>query len=301
VEKRKLGKTELVVSRLGVGLAEIGHPVSLAREANVAQVLNMALDSGINFLDTAACYGISEELIGRTIAARRDEFILSTKAGHVAGAYVGQPWRAETIVDSIERSLDRMKTDHLDVVHLHSCDVDVLERGDVIRTLQDAKQAGKTRYIGYSGDNEAARWAVESNLFDTLQTSFNLVDQQARLQLFHLAQDRGMGIIAKRPIANAAWGRQKSPSAYASEYHRRALIMMEPGPIPGDPDDPVLLSLGFTLAHDAVTTAIVGTSSPEHMQANIRLVEHELPIAREAVTELQRRFQQLGASWSQEG
>jgi aryl-alcohol dehydrogenase-like predicted oxidoreductase len=77
--------------------------------------------------------------------------------------------------------------------------------------------------------------------------------------------------------------------------------MMEPGPIPGDPDDPVLLSLGFTLAHDAVTTAIVGSSSPEHMQANIRLVEHELPIAREAVTELQRRFQQLGAGWSQEG
>jgi len=301
MKRKRLGKTELLVSHLGMGLAEIGHPRTLAHEKEVARVLNIALDRGINFLDTAACYGISEELIGRSVATRRDEFILSTKAGHVTGEYTGAPWTYQTIADSIERSLVRIKTDHLDVVHLHSCNVEVLERGEVIRALQDARQAGKTRFIGYSGDNEAAQWAVESGLFDTLQTSFNLVDQQARLRLFPLAIERDMGIIAKRPIANAAWGRQTSPSGYAEEYHRRAQIMIEQGPIPGAAEDPILLALGFTLAHEAVSTAIVGTSSPEHMEANIRQVEHELPIVQESIKELENRFQQLGAHWPQEG
>jgi aryl-alcohol dehydrogenase-like predicted oxidoreductase len=301
MEKRKLGKTDLKVSRLGVGLAEIGHRLTMAEEERAARVLNTALDNGISFLDTAACYGISEELIGRTVAARRGEFVLSTKAGHVVGNYTGRPWTARTITDSIERSLVRMNTDHLDIVHLHSCDVGVLERGDVIRALQDAKQAGKTRYIGYSGDNESARWAVESGQFDTLQTSFNLVDQQARFQLFALARERGMGIIAKRPIANAAWGAEQSPSGYASEYYRRVQIMAEEGPIPGAPGDPILLALGFTLAHDAVDAAIVGTSDPEHMRSNIRWMELELPIASEAVRELERRFNEFGSGWLQEG
>jgi aryl-alcohol dehydrogenase-like predicted oxidoreductase len=300
METRELGNTGLTVSRLGVGLAEIGG-LSIGEVATAAQVLNTALDNGITFLDTAACYGNSEELVGLSVAERRDEFVLSTKAGHVAGDYTGRSWTAETVRDSIERSLRRLRTDHLDVVHLHSCSVEVLERGDVIRALQDAKQAGKTLCIGYSGDNEAAAWAVESGLFDTLQASYNLVDQQARNELLPKAQQQGMGIIAKRPIANAAWGAETSPSGYADEYHRRAQIMAEEGPIPGAPENPILLALGFTLANPAIDTAIVGTRNPEHMQANIRWVERELPIAEEAVEALRRRFEELGANWRQEG
>lgn len=288
------------VSRLGVGLSEIGS-LSLDQTASAARVLNTALDNGINFFDTAACYGNSEELVGRAVGERRNEFFLSTKAGHVAGDYVGRSWTAETVRDSIERSLRRLQTDHLDVVHLHSCGIQVLERGDVIQALQDAKQAGKTRYIGYSGDNESAVWAVESGLFDTLQTSYNLVDQQARGQLLPRAEEQGMGIIAKRPIANAAWGAETSPSSYADEYHRRAQIMADEGPIPGAPADPILLALSFTLGHEAIDTAIVGTTNPEHMGANIRLVERALRIPEEANEELRRRFDELGAGWSQEG
>jgi aryl-alcohol dehydrogenase-like predicted oxidoreductase len=298
MEQRRLGNTNLKVSRLGVGLAEIGS-LSLGQMGVARRMLNTALDNGINFFDTAACYGNSEELVGRAVAERRGEFYLSTKAGHAAGAYSGRSWTAETVRDSIERSLRRLRTDHLDVVHLHSCGVQVLERGDVIQALQDAKQAGKTRYIGYSGDNEAAAWAVKSGLFDTLQTSYNPVDQRARSQLFPRAEEQGVGIIAKRPIANAAWGTETSPSSYAAEYHRRAQIIAEKGPISGAPDDPILLALGFTLAHEAIDTAIIGTSDPEHMKANIRLVEQALPIAGEAVQELQRRFDELGVGWSQ--
>jgi hypothetical protein len=109
-----------------------------------------------------------------------------------------------------------------------------------------------------------------------------------------------MGIIAKRPIANAAWAAASSPSGYAAEYYRRAQIMAEGGPIPEATDDPILLALGFVLAHKAVDTAIVGTSDPEHMKANVRMAERQLPISEGAVQELQRRFEEMGSSWSQE-
>jgi aryl-alcohol dehydrogenase-like predicted oxidoreductase len=297
MEMRTLGKTGLEVSRLGVGLAEIGS----SDVSRAAKVLNTALDAGINFLDTAACYGDSEALIGRAVADRRDEFVLATKAGHVTGGYEGEAWTAETVRDSIDRSLRRLRTAHLDIVQLHTCSVEVLERGEVIEVLQAAKQAGKVRAIGYSGDNEAALWAVQSGLFDTLQTSFNLVDQSARLKLFEPAVAQNMGIIAKRPIANGVWGASAAPSSYAEDYFERAQTMASLGPIPNAPDHRILLALGFTLAHEAVDTAIVGTQNPEHMRTNIAWVNNQLPIADEAVTALYERFERFAEdrNWRQ--
>jgi aryl-alcohol dehydrogenase-like predicted oxidoreductase len=299
MEKRSLGHTGLEVSRLGVGLAEIGHGLTFAQEAQAARVLNTALDAGINFLDTSACYGISEELIGRTIPHRRREYVLATKCGHVAGGYDGEEWTAQTIRDSIDRSLSRMRTDYVDLVQLHSCGVDVLERGEVIQALQEARQEGKTRYIGYSGDNKAAEWAIDSGVFDTLQTSFNLVDQRARSRLFPKAKAKGMGVIAKRPIANGAWGAIESPSGYADQYFERAQTMAAMGPLPDAIEHRILLALGFTFAHDQVDTIIVGTRNPDHMTENIEWVHTRLPIDATVVQELQRRFEQVGQDWVQ--
>lgn len=301
MEKKTLGKTGYTVSRLGVGLAEIGFQLSFSDAAEAAGVLNAALDAGINFLDTAACYGISEELIGRTVAHRRQEFVLATKCGHVTGSYAGEEWTAQTVNDSIDRSLDRLQTDYLDLVQLHSCGVDVLERGQVIQALQDARQAGKTRAIGYSGDNEAAAWAINSGVFDTLQTSFNLVDQRARTHLFRKAKAQGMGIITKRPIANGAWGASKSPSEYADQYFARAQQMMALGPLPMEIEHRILLALGFTFAHDEVDVIIVGTRNPDHMKSNIDWVDTKLPIDPVLVEELHSRFEKIGQDWVQLG
>jgi aryl-alcohol dehydrogenase-like predicted oxidoreductase len=287
MEMKTLGKTGLEVSRLGAGLAEMG---SLTDVSVVRRLLNLALDAGINFLDTAACYGDSEVLIGKTVADRRDEYILATKAGHVTEGYEGEAWTAETIRDSIERSLKRMRTDYVDLVQLHSCGVDILERGEVIQALLDAKQAGKVRFIGYSGDNEAARWAIDSGHFDTLQTSFNLLDQAPLEETLPRAEAAGMGVIIKRPIANAVWG---SPEGSGREtYRARAQAMQAQGPIPEAPADPIALALGFLLAHDEVDTAIVGTANPKHMCENIEIVAHDLPISSKAVEALHRRFEQ---------
>ena len=299
METRTLGNTELKISRLGVGLARIGAELTMADVDEAGQVLDRALDVGINFLDTAGCYGAAGEMVGRTIAHRRDEYVLATKCGHATGDLSGQPWTAQTIKGSVARSLARMKTDHLDLLQLHSCGLEVLQQGEVIEALLEAKRSGQTRFIGYSGDNEAALWAVESGLFDTLQTSYNVADQHARTRLFGPARAKGMGIIVKRPVANGAWGAQRIPYAYASEYFRRAQLMAQAGPIPGAPDDRILVATGFVFAHPDVDTAIVGTRNPSHMKANIEMFENRLPIPTEVVEELHRRFDQVEDNWLQ--
>ena len=298
---QKLGNTDITVSRLGVGLAEIGFELTHAEVQEAGAVLNAALDGGITFLDTAACYDISEELLGRTVASRRDEFALATKAGHVTGGYEGDAWTAQTVRDSIDRSLVRMKTDHVDLLQLHSCDVDVLERGDVIEELQAAQRAGKTRYIGYSGDNDAALWAVNSGHFDTLQTSFNLVDQKARFGLLEQAKAQGMGVIVKRPIANGAWGASKSPSGYADRYWERAGRMLEEGTLPEADENRIRLALSFTLSYAEVDTAIVGTRNPAHMRANLEWAAAGFSISAATREALITRFDALGRDWPQLG
>lgn len=296
MEKRTLGKTGLEVSRLGLGLAWIGFELTLNETRQAGDVINTALDAGINLLDTAACYGISEELIGRTVAHRRHEYYLATKCGHGG---TGADWSAQTVNENIDRSLKRMRTDYLDIVQLHSCGVHILEESDAVQALLDAKKAGKTRFIGHSGDNEAARWVIESGLFDTLQTSFNLIDQRARTRLFPAAEANDIGIIIKRPIANAVWRAAKSPSDYYDGYFERAKIMDAMGAIPGAPENRILLPMSFTFAHDAVDTAIVGTKNPENMRQNIELYNSGLSIPQEAVAELYRRFDQVGSDWGQ--
>ncbi len=305
MQKVQFGSTGFETSRLGVGLSEIGS-FELSDQAQATNVLNTALDNGINFLDTSACYGISEELVGNGVSQRRDDYFLATKAGHVARGYEGEAWTFQTVVDSIDRSLRLLQTDHVDVVQLHSCDIDVLEKGDAIRALQEAQQAGKTRFIGYSGDNESAHWAVDSGLFATLQTSYNLVEQRARTTgLLEKAIAKGMGTIIKRPIAGGVWGKSRPDAAdqtasnYNTPYLERAKSVRTLGPIENEPDDAILTSLGYTLSDPNANVSIVGTTNPSHMATNVRQIDNDLPIPDSVIAELNRRFEQLDKDWAQ--
>lgn len=298
MEKRQLGQTDMHISRLGIGLAEIGF--NRVEQDAADRLLNTALDRGINFLDTAIVYDISEDLVGRAVSHRRDEFYLATKCGNVAPTEA-ERWTAATVTANTDTSLKRLQVEHLDLVQLHSCSLEILQRGEVIEALKQAQQAGKTRYIGYSGDNDAALWAVESGHFDTLQTSFNLVDQKARYQLFDAIETHGLGLICKRPIGNGAWGAAASPSDYAQAYFERAEAMRALGDLPDAPANRILLALGFIFGHAVVDTAIVGTHNLNHLQSNIDMVENELPIAETTIAELHRRFDELGTDWPQRG
>ncbi len=304
MEKHLFGQTGMEVARLGIGLAEIGFELPENEESEAGRLLNMALDNGINFLDTAACYGISERTIGRTVSGRRDEYYLATKAGHSAGEPGWQEWTYRTIVDSVDRSLRLMNTDRLDLVQLHSCGIDVLEKGQVIKALQDVKTAGKTGHIGYSGDNEDAHWAVESGEFETLQTSFSIADQRARSTgLLKKAKDKGMGIILKRPIAGGSWQRARNSKGggrgYDEPYLQRSKKMASEGPISGEPSDSIQFSLAFVFAYPEPDVAIVGTKNSTHLERNLSLIKEGISISEEAIKELQTRFDRLDDNWRQ--
>ena len=308
METRILGNTGLEVSRLGIGLAAIGEEETFDTIKTVEVVLKTALDQGITFFDTAECYFYSEEMVGQSISDRRSEFLLATKCGHPAGLQESGEydidWSIEGILLTLDRSLKRLKTDYVDLLQLHSCGVEVLEQGEVIAALTKARDAGKTRFIGYSGDNEAAQWAVDSGHFDTLQTSFSLADQRPRNGLLQKAKAQGLGVIAKRPIANTAWGSPNSPTArlkfdpnYGDEYWKRTQAMAALGPINIPLNDRILMSLGFVMAHEEIDTAIVGTRNPEHLRSNIDLFNNHLPIDDAVIKDLYKRWNELDDGW----
>jgi aryl-alcohol dehydrogenase-like predicted oxidoreductase len=266
MERRRFGRTGMKVSLLGLGGSEIGYEG--ASQSTVDRLLGSALDAGLNVVDTAECYVRSEELIGAALGARRRECLLFTKCGHPDGWGAGD-WRPTSLLASIERSLRRLRTDHLDLVQFHSCDQGVLKRGEALRGLETARARGLTRFIGYSGDGAAARFAVESGAFDALQTSISIADQEALELTLPLAREHDMGVIAKRPIANVAWKTARRPSsgAYEFEYWRRLQELDYDFLRDGDS---VAIALRFTLSVPGVHTAIVGTARPGRFEENAR-------------------------------
>ena len=115
------------------------------------------LNAGVNFFDTAECYRNSEALIGKTVVHRHSEFVLATKAGHAVDEdfrrVPSENCTAETVRDSIDRSLVRLKTDYVDLFQFHADDISAPPPDDVLQAVMDAKDTGKTRLLGYSGEN----------------------------------------------------------------------------------------------------------------------------------------------------
>jgi aryl-alcohol dehydrogenase-like predicted oxidoreductase len=293
MEMRQLGKTDMRVSVLGFGGAEIGFEKASADV--VAKVLGGALDAGLNVIDTAECYLQSEELIGQAVSRRRDDYYLFTKCGHPE-APGKEDWRPDSLLRSIERSLQRLRTDRVDLVQLHSCSEAELRKGDVIEALRQARDKGYTRYIGYSGDGQAAKYAVESGAFDTLQISVSIADQEAIDLTLPLAQQRQMGVIAKRPIANAAWRyAQKPDNTYHQPYWERLQKLQYD--FLRDPQRAASVALRFTLGVPGVHTIIVGTTKPDRWRQNAALLEAG-PLPREEFDAIRARWREVAdPSW----
>lgn len=297
LERRRFGKTDMQVTVLGFGGAEIGFQQT--GQATVERLLNSALDAGLNVIDTAECYAGSEEAIGSAASGRRKEFYLFTKAGHMDQGAKG--WTSDSIERSIDRSLQRLKTDHVDLVQLHSCGKDTLEKGECIDALEKAKKAGKTRYIGYSGDSAAALYAVETGRFDALQTSTSIADQEGIELVLPKAREREMGVIAKRPIANAAWRHMDDPkgNTYAQRLQRLEYPFTK-GERRDDsgPDGAAGVALRFTLSTPGVDVAIVGTTKPERWKQNADLLRQGGPLPADQYDAIRRRWKEVApADW----
>jgi len=267
MEKRRLGRTDMDVTVLGFG----GAGTAGGDLENIRKVLNSALDAGINVIDTAECYEGSEESIGNAISKRRPEFFIFTKCGHPRGIGT-EDWSGSSILESVERSVRRLQTDRIDLIQLHGCSEAILKKGEAISALEKARERGWVRYLGYSGDGPPARFAVECDAFDVLQTSINIADQEAISQIVPLAREKNIGLIAKRPLANFAWKTGHKPiNSYHHEYYER--LRKLDFDFLGNDEESIAIALRFVLSVPGVHTAIVGTTKPERSEENARLLE----------------------------
>jgi aryl-alcohol dehydrogenase-like predicted oxidoreductase len=290
MQRRPFGQSGLDVSVLGFGAMQAGDP--RLPEAHVARLLNHALDLGITLVDTARSYGISEERIGRHIAHRRDEYLLSTKLGY--GAAGIPDWTYESVVAGVDAACNRLQTDMIDIVHLHSCALELLEEGEVVRALEDCRDAGKLRFAAYSGDSAALRYAIASGAFASVQASVNLCDQEA-LRALREASDCGLGTIAKRPLAGQPWrASEPSQEPVHREYARRFdLLRAEPG---FDADDMEALTLRFAAYSPGVDCAIVGGTDLHHLEKNVAAVSAG-PLEKSRYEAIRAAFRKVGAGW----
>ena len=305
MKKVTFGKTGLEVSVLGFGGAPIGFLKT--EQDRIGKILNLLLDSGVNLLDTAAMYPGSEESIGNHVSHRRDQYVLVSKCGQAFEDLPGAAWSAQVVTSTVDRALRRLKTDHLDVMLLHSCDLGPLKNGEALGAAVKARDAGKIRFVGYSGDNEAAAYAAGLPDVAVIQTSVNIADQNNLDAVVSVAQKHNLGVIAKRPIANAAWkDASQQPGfygSYASEYHRRLKEMkLDPAEL-GFSGPPARawpeIALRFTLSFPGVHTAIIGTTNPDNARSNIAHAEKG-PLPAPVVEKIRAAFRRCdpGHKWS---
>jgi aryl-alcohol dehydrogenase-like predicted oxidoreductase len=294
MEKHTFGRTGYEVTRVGFGGAPIG--LLETEQQEVSTILNMLLDEGVNLIDTAAAYEGSEVAIGKAVSHRRDQYVLVSKCGSPSTPE-SDDWHPNALLATVDRALARLNTDHLDVMLLHSGGMDILKRGDALEALVRARDAGKIRHVGYSGDNEDAAYAVTLPDIAVLETSVNICDQANIDTVLPYAKKHNVGVIAKRPIANAAWkARAEQPGFYQeySEVYADRLSRMNVSPadlgFEGEPSQlwPEI-ALRFTMSIEEVHTAIIGTTNADHARANLAAVARGA-LPREAVQCLREAF-----------
>lgn len=218
MKTRKLGRTDLQVSEIGFGALEIGRPwglpiegdFAIPSEREVQALLDRALGLGINFIDTAPAYMLSEERLGRLLKHRRKEFYLASKCGEYFDGYESRyDFSITGTLQFIETSLRRLQTDYLDLVQIHCGpnEVETIRRGEALEGMLRAKQQGKVRWVGVSSNAAGARAALEMNAYDVLQLPYSLLDRSIEQSgageepVLACAARLNVGVIAREPLA----------------------------------------------------------------------------------------------------
>lgn len=288
MKMRTFGKSEIKVSTLGYGAGHIGG--NNLTEAEAYKHLNTIVDLGLNLFDTARAYGLSEERIGKHLAHRRNEIVISTKVGY--GITGVNDWTFDSVTRGIDEALVKLRTDFIDIVHLHSCSLEILQKGEVIDALLLAKESGKIRIVGYSGENEALEFAAASGKFESLQFSLNPFDQRSIDRILPLTKEKKIGVIAKRPIANVPWRFTEQPFGnYCEEYWKRMTQMNLNLNITW-----LEAAIRFSAFTEGVSSIIVGTSSLKHLKSNLQILEME-KLPEEIYSLIRKTFREKDNGW----
>jgi aryl-alcohol dehydrogenase-like predicted oxidoreductase len=285
IATRKLGRTGADVTILGYGAMELrGQPRGPAvADEDAGRLLNAVLDGGINLVDTSVDYGRSEELIGRYIGHRRDEYFLASKCGCPLQAPPGTPppyphdYSAANVRADVEQSLRRLGTDRLDLVQVHmSPSRAQLETDDTVSTLQELQDAGKVRFIGMSGTLPNLPDHIAMGVFDVFQIPYSAI-QREHEDLIAAASAAGAGTLIRGGVARGAPAEDKNwrqgPLGLAEGVGRRR---WEGSELDGALDgmSPMEFMLRFTVSHPGLSTTIVGTANVDHLRANIAAAEN---------------------------
>lgn len=274
LERRVLGRTGLEVSVLGYGAMELrgGPRAPVLADDDAGRLLNAVLDGGINFIDTSIDYGRSEELIGTYLAHRRSEYVLASKCGCVPGAGMGAEHvhTAANIRAGVEASLQRLRTDYLDLVQFHrSLRRDEFDAEGALSELLKMRDEGKVRFIGVSSVLPTMIEQIELNVFDTFQVPYSAL-QREHEEAIAAAAGGGAGIIIRGGVARATpedWG-SRSYYMVPSETLRWRWEQARLDHLLEGMSRTAFL-LRFTMSHPDMDTTIIGTSSVEHLEQNI--------------------------------
>ena len=298
IAKRELGRTGLQVTALGYGAMELrGAPRARdITEAQAETILNAVLDAGINYIDTSIDYGLSEERIGRYIGHRRAEYYLASKCGCLVGAPPaprGQSgphiFTRENVVAGVEQSLARMKTDYLDVVQFHSSPSrQTLEAQGALDALLELKAAGKVRFIGMSGTLPNLTDHIAMGVFDVFQIPYSAVEREHEAAIAAAARS-GAGIVIRGGAAKGAPTEGKQAGLQWERWRRAQLDDLLDGM------SAMEFILRFTFANLDLDTTIVGTISPDHLRANLDILQQG-PLPPDLYEEAKNRLAATGSA-----
>ena len=289
--KHTLGRTGLDVTVLGFGAMEVRGPSGRAPTPDQAkQGLNAVIDSGINYIDTSFDYGDSEDLIGEYISNRRNEYVLASKCGcqRTAYGYRDHIFTRKNILDGVNQTLKRLRTDHLDVIQFHmSPSKEVIEREQAVQTLLDLKREGKVRFIGSSSTLPNLVDHIRMGVFDVLQIPYSALDRRHEALIGEAAK-AGAGTVIRGGAGKGAPGEGQGSQDTWNLWDKAKLNDLLDG---GSKTE---FMIRFTITHPDLSTTIVGPSNLEHLKANVLAVKKG-PLPASVYEEAKRRLAAAGS------
>ena len=299
---RALGRTGADVTILGYGAMELrgGPRGPEIGDEDAGRLLNAVLDGGINLIDTSPDYGGSEELIGRCIGRRRDEFFLASKCGCLIELPAGVPppyphdYSPANVRADVEQSLRRLRTDRLDLVQVHmSPSKATLEENHTVETLKTLQDQGKVRFIGMSGILPNLPEHIAMNVFDVFQIPYSAVQRDHEDLI--TAAAAGAGTLIRGGAARGAASGEKNwrtgPLSQQAGLGQRNWASAGIEDLIKDAGlTNMEFMLRFTLSHPGLSSTIVGTANPAHLAANIATAERG-PLPEDLYEEAKKRLQ----------